>query len=80
MCAGADGHLTRSTNDRYCVNRVRAVHRVLMNTRRAKTLVVSSNDDPTRIDPILGAWDSVVDLLRRPGVEVGAKFTGRVWL
>jgi hypothetical protein len=35
-------------------------------------LVVSSGDDPAGIDPVFGAWDSVVDLLRQPRVEVGA--------
>ena len=49
------------SNDRHCVNRVCAVHRVLMNARCAKTLVVSSDGDPAEVDPVLDAWDSVVE-------------------
>ena len=60
------------SNDRDGVDGIRAIHRVLMNARCAKTLVVSSGDDPAGIDPVFGAWDSVVDLLRQPRVEVGA--------
>ena len=78
--ASAHGKFARGVHNRDAVDRIRAVHRVLMHAGSADALVIGGNNDPTFVDRLLQSGNAVINLCGAAGCEIQGELTGRVGL